>query len=738
MSTDRRTTSEKILNAISNRIRIEIIKKLSRAGEYSFTELMTELNMSPRTDAGKFGYHIKLLSNSGIIATNPKNGRYILTDLGKMLADLIWELEEITRKKEKKILVRTSELIMEPFERRKITEALMREARAPRKIAEIIAKEAEERILQSNISYLTAPLIREFVNAILLEQGLEDYRHSLTRLGLPVYDVERMLEMSRPTALVPIEIHAKAGNAVMSEYALMKELPRRISEAHMSGSIHISNISCWGLKPATIHHDVSFFLKHGLKLGELGYVFSNSRGARSFKEALDIILRLAYIMHSSISVGQVVDDINVVLAPFIRNMKYDEIKREIKEQLIRINQLFSYEGKLLPVAFGMSIKDESEYFEEELSLFRAFMEVMCEGDHLGRPFLTPLPIIKLKEKDLDKYEEEVQLLCKLISKWSTPYIINLDWQTNMAVSYCWDLSRLSKGEGDVNRLKRTGQLDSVLINLPRIALEANGNDEIFFSKLNDAISISIEALREKMRILKKRMNNGLLALLTMKAGDDPYYNLDDAYGNIGYVGLSEAVKIHTGEEMTEDDDALRFAEKIVNYMVRKTSKRRIKVKVSGISVEDPGRRLLKTDIARFGIRSLQEELGRNLNKYTSGTNVPYELKIPLKTRINIESKFQRMTLGGHGLNIFLKNPIPEPNYLFKVLSELIESKKLGAFTFSKDFTYCRKCGSMSDGLYDKCPKCGRSINNIVNYVKEVNIYQPVNIIEARYRNKYII
>ena len=39
-----------------------------------------------------------------------------------------------------------------------------------------------------NPKFLSAPLIREVVNTVLLEMGYPEYRNVLTRVGIPVYD----------------------------------------------------------------------------------------------------------------------------------------------------------------------------------------------------------------------------------------------------------------------------------------------------------------------------------------------------------------------------------------------------------------------------------------------------------------------------------------------------------------------------------------------------------------------
>jgi len=60
--------------------------------------------------------------------------------------------------------------------------------------AKQIAQEVEERLSKTNIEYFTAPLMREYINAVLLENGLEKIRHKLTRLGTPPYEVIKLFE----------------------------------------------------------------------------------------------------------------------------------------------------------------------------------------------------------------------------------------------------------------------------------------------------------------------------------------------------------------------------------------------------------------------------------------------------------------------------------------------------------------------------------------------------------------
>ena len=91
------------------------------------------------------------------------------------------------------LFVRTSDEDMAFWNRQRIVDALVRETSLDPTIAEEISKEVQNQIIASKISLITAPLIRELVNARLIAKGLEKARKMHTRLGVPLYDVDQFI-----------------------------------------------------------------------------------------------------------------------------------------------------------------------------------------------------------------------------------------------------------------------------------------------------------------------------------------------------------------------------------------------------------------------------------------------------------------------------------------------------------------------------------------------------------------
>ena len=210
-------------------------------------------------------------------------------------------------------MVRTSRLAMEEFDRNKIAESLVKEANVPHDLAQKIARETQGRLLKVRTKYLTAPLVREFVNAILIEKGLEEYRHKLTRLGLPVYDVTRLIKTMGMQSKSVGAVHEAAANSIIEEYTLLNVLPRDIADAHLSGSLHLNNLGYWILKPNEFMHDLRFFLQHGLNYRRPNLARVLHPPPKSFKAALSMISNLLGIAGTEITGEQALDYFNIFL-----------------------------------------------------------------------------------------------------------------------------------------------------------------------------------------------------------------------------------------------------------------------------------------------------------------------------------------------------------------------------------------------------------------------------------------
>lgn len=140
--------------------------------------------------------------------------------------------------REVNLQVRRSDDNVSLWDKNRIVDALVRETSIPKNIAELIVMEVEEEIIASKVKKLSSTLIRELVNAKLVQYGFEEERRKHTRLGLPFYDVKTLFE-GFPG--LPDELSMEFGRSVKREFAMNAVLPDTAVEKHLKGEISICN-----------------------------------------------------------------------------------------------------------------------------------------------------------------------------------------------------------------------------------------------------------------------------------------------------------------------------------------------------------------------------------------------------------------------------------------------------------------------------------------------------------------
>jgi ribonucleoside-triphosphate reductase len=729
-----------VLSALSSQIRVDVLKLLNRKETASFTEIMQSLGMNIRTEAGKFAYHLRELTNAELVTGSSYKG-YGLTSLGERVVDFVYILEETAQKRSGEMFVRTSKYSIETFDRKKIARSLVTEAGVPEEIAENIAKEVEERLLKMKVKYLTAPLIREFVNAILIEKGMEDYRHTLTRLGLPVYDVTELIE-KQPGRLNrgPELIHSRSGDAVLEQYMLLKALPRRVSDAHLSGSIHIWNANYWVLRPNSIQHDLRLLLS-GLK-PQASILSPHISGmAKSAESAISRILDLLQIFHSSVSGNQSLDHLNTILSPYISTSDAKDVRRLAKRLIGGLRSISGFgldashcvsmildihPNRILKEATAIGPSGEKgtyqEYENAGKNLLSAMLDVLIEGDSGAFPYISPNLFVRVCPDCM--LEEEIPLkIHKLSSIWGTPFFINEkpEWQTSN-VNYDGNLNRLDSSWLDDWELGtlRTGCLDNVCINLPRVAYDSKGDDTLLFERLNEILATCRMSLDTKAQVIENRMSrDNVLTALNYSLDSEYYYRLRNSTRGINYVGLPEASKFHTGALSEEWREISKFSAKIVKYIrsytdnLCKTTNQRYVVTQS--ASEYYSTRLARLDLERYGSEVVSLE---NLDEPDYSTdNTTRKPKAPLQEVLQAEGEFHRLLNGGHLLMIPLPDASITEGRLLEVTKEIVNKSELGLYGFGRELTHCLNCQTNHIGLLQKCTSCGSSTNQILNFYR---------------------
>jgi ribonucleoside-triphosphate reductase len=692
---------------------------------------MNQLKMNPSRDAGRFAYHLKFMLKAELVEADVEAKKYYLTDLGKMVLDVA---DRIERKavKPRGMLVRTSHLTVEEFDANKIANSLIKEAKVPAELAQKTAKEAEKRLVKSKTKYLTAALIREVVNGILVEKGYEDYRHKLTRVGMPIHEVTTSIE-SKDSPADSTAILTKAGQTVIGEYTLLNIFPRDIADAHLSGAIHIDNLGTWILKPNEVSHDLRFFFQNGLKLDNP--LYTSMEPPSGFESALAIAFNV--LLHASKETNrtQTCNYFNVFLAPFAKGAETASIKENIRLFVLNLNQ--HVEASLVleitvpkltaeKEAIGLNGKIVGKYgdFAQESKLLASIILEVFAEESTKKPLLNPKLVIKINKDTLADENAKAVLLNahRLAAERGTLYFANMtkkEGENTVFSSSGVKLAPDLTGDWETDTL-RTGCLGCVTINLPRIVQESEKDKNKFFELFRERFELAARALGIKNNALKQFGKNSLPFLLKSSSGDT-YFRLENCSRIVNLAGFREAVEAFI-EKSIDSEESRKFAEETIQNILafkqkvgRKHGKRLYPVILSD---SESSERLAQLDMEKYGVAKVKFSGTREKPYYS--TTKRFQVKTIGET-LSISSEMLETAQKMKGLNaggtldiIELKDAEFKPEALMDLTQRLIENQSLEFFTYNRIISFCDNCKKSWLGTLHKCPSCG-SMSNLATF-----------------------
>ncbi len=421
----------------------------------------------------------------------------------------------------KKIKVRRSDDTIVEWDREKIYEALRRETSITEDAARIIAKEVEKMVQFLDLREVTAPLIRELTNVKLLEYGLTEIRKQHTRVGLPVYDVKKiLLKGSSPKNTAEV-----LSKRIKREFSLLAVYSQKVGDAHLSGDIHISGID---LPDGVflISLNLEEIKKGGIRIPSLEITL---RPAKRLRTLVDQILVYTEIAKYHVSSRVYWNWFNYMIAPYLRKEKTDEEgMRDLAQHI-----LFEAYTRELPIVIGISADpppwegfgpggvkcgNYGDYSEEAKKFAEIFIQEYHKGDREGGSFEQFIEVVSVGSP------------CQEIS----------------CKAYCFDRrSQLpySKVESPETRVI----YEEIAINLARLAYRSGGSEEIFYEALDSLLEVVVEALDQKRKFLEK-INPKYL----------PEISKWEHEASVSMVGMKEAMAYLLGREEVYSEEALRI------------------------------------------------------------------------------------------------------------------------------------------------------------------------------------
>lgn len=676
------------------------------------------------------------------------------------------------------IMLRTTKGTIEKFDPQQIQNSLITEARMSEKDAKKVAKKVEKRLLKMKLDKYTTQLVREVTSVVLLEDGFEDARRCYARLGMPVFDVKQMIERgNKDNANLqhnPETIHKHAADQIMKDY-LFTAAPSNIVLAHHRGEIHLHDADYFMVRPNCLMHQANWFFENGLRVDGSGDHTSVSAAAKSPMVAILHVCKSMASSQVNMAGGQGVDHFNVYMAPFLRGLSHSEIKQLAQAFVFEMNQLYVARGGQtvfstinleLEVpgylrdapAIGCGGKVVGTYgdYETEAKIFLDdIIDVLLEGDAVGKPHLFPNTIVKVRDGAFTKHADTLLKVHQLFAKYGSPYILNMmpDYQ-HEAVNAMGCRTRLSGDWADkqgydspTQSVERCGNLQYITVNLPRIAYESNGNEDLMRDILNERIGVVKDALVFKHDLIRNRLDSGILPFLAQKGVDGkPYYQWDDLTHTIGFVGLNEMAQFMTGKEIHEDRGSYDFGMDVVKCLKQSmdemTAETGWRCTLTQTPAETTAGRFAKLDLKDFDGHAIVQGDRNDPNSvfYTNSSHLSVSADVPLYERAKKEGEFHPICNGGHIAHLFLGEAHVDAEALMSLTEKLCKNTNLGLFDYAKEITTCNHCHKTSSGLNDVCPNCGSTdvsqFARITGYTQNVSGFNSHKRSEIRIRRKY--
>ena len=261
-----------------------------------------------------------------------------------------------------------------------------------------------------------------------------------------------------------------------------------------------------------------------------------------------------------------------------------------------------------------------------------------------------------------------------------------------------------------------GNLSFTSINLPRLAMKANGDIERFFEDLDYKLDLVMNQLLERSDIqCRKRVNNfpflmgqGVwLGSEKLSLSDDLSEILKHGTLSIGFIGLAETLTALIGEHHAQSERAQNLGLEIVSHLRtrcdKESTERGLNVTLIATPAEGLSGRFLKLDRAKFGVLAGITDK----DYYTNSFHIPVGYKISAYDKIRLEAPYHALTNAGHISFVEMDgNPLDNLEAFEKIIRYMHESG-CGYGSINHPVDRDPVCG-YTGVIEDECPNCGRT------------------------------
>ena len=407
----------------------------------------------------------------------------------------------------------------------------------------------------------------------------------------------------------------------------------------------------------------------------------------------------------------------------------DRATYQAMEALVHnLNTMHSRAGAQIPfssINYGMDTSPEGRMAMKNVLLATE------AGLGNGETPVFPIHIFRVKEgisyNPGDPNYDLFKLACRVSAKrlfpnfsfmdapFNAQYYVEGDYDTEIAYMGCrtrvmgnvYDPSRQTTGG--------RGNLSFTSINLPRLAIKAHGNIDLFFEDLDRKIDLVINQLLERLEIQSKKkvrnypflMGQGIWIDSGELGPDDEVREvLKHGTLSVGFIGLAETLKslvgAHHGESVEARNLGLEIVAHMRNRMDQAAAETGLNFSLLATPAEGLSGRFVRMDKERYGV--IEGVTDRAY--YTNSFHVPVYYPISAFDKIKIEAPYHELTNAGHISYIEMDGDPTENLDAFEAVIRCMKENNIGYGSVNHPVDHDPVCG-YTGIINDECPKCGR-------------------------------
>ena len=391
-----------------------------------------------------------------------------------------------------------------------------------------------------------------------------------------------------------------------------------------------------------------------------------------------------------------------------------------------LNTMHSRAGAQVPfssINYGMDTRWEGRLAIEQLLLATE------AGLGNGETPIFPIQIFRVKEgvnyNPGDPNYDLFKLAIKVSAKRLFPNFAFIDAPFNLQyykpghseteVAYMGCRTRVMGNVCGEETAPGRGNLSFTSINLPRLAIEADGDKEYFYERLDRTLMLVRKQLLDRYQVQCSRTARNFPFLMgegvwrgseTLKAEDPVGKVLDEGTLSIGFIGLAEALKALCGAHHGESEEAQALGLKIVGYIRdfcdRSSKEYGLNFTCLATPAESLSGRFVRMDREKYGV--IEGVTDREY--YTNSFHVPVYFPISAFKKIQIEAPYHALTNAGHISYVEMDGDASQNLEAFEKIVRCMKESGIGYGSINHPVDRDPVCG-YNGIIGDTCPGCGR-------------------------------